>query len=98
MTEALKSSISLTWSAPANDGGSPVTGYVVERSLAGSSRWLRAGKSETTSFTDKEIVEDTEYQYRVIAENKVGPGPPSEPTQPITAKDPWSKFAKLNTF
>lgn len=69
-----------------------MTGYQVERCLAGSSRWLRVGKSETTSYIDKEVVEDTEYQYQVSAENKVGVGPPSEPTQPVTAKDPWSKF------
>lgn len=95
VTETSKSSISLSWSPPTSDGGSPVTGYHVERCLAGSSRWLRVGKSETTSYTDKEVVEDTEYQYQVSAENKVGVGPPSEPTQPVTAKDPWSKFRSV---
>jgi Fibronectin type III domain len=92
VTETSKSFISLSWSPPASDGGTPVTGYQVERCLAGSSRWLRVGKSDTTNYTDKEVVEDTDYQYQVSAENKVGVGPPSEPTRPVTAKDPWSKF------
>jgi len=92
VAEASKSSIKLTWSAPTNDGGSPVTGYQVERCLADSTRWIRVGKSTETSYTDKEVVEDTQYLYRVTAENKVGPGPPSEPTPPVTAKDAWSEL------
>jgi len=91
VAETLKSSIKLTWAPPSNDGGTPVTGYQIERCLADSTRWIRVGKSTETSYTDKEVVEDTTYLYRVIAENKVGPGPPCEPTPPVTAKDPWSE-------
>ena len=91
VAETWKSSIKLTWAAPSNDGGTPVTGYQIERCLADSTRWIRVGKSTETSYMDKEVVEDTQYLYRVIAENKVGPGPPCEPTAPITAKDPWSE-------
>jgi len=91
VAEALKSSIKLTWAAPASDGGTPVTGYQVERCLADSTRWIKVGKSTETAYTDAEVVEDTQYLYRVLAENKVGPGPPSEPTPPVTAKDPWSE-------
>jgi len=92
--ETWKSSISLTWAPPTSDGGSPLTGYHVERCLADSTRWIRVGRTSgdgTTSYLDKEVVEDTQYRYRVAAENKVGVGPPCEPTQPVTAKDPWSK-------
>jgi len=93
VTDTSKTFISLSWSPPSSDGGSPVTGYHVERCLTTTSRWIRVGKSETTTYTDKEVVEDTEYQFRVCAENKVGVGPPSEPTDPVTAKDPWSESA-----
>ena len=89
--ETSKSSVTLTWAAPSSDGGSPVTGYHVERRLADSTRWIRVGRPAETSYTDTEVVEDTQYVYRVAAENKVGVGPPSEPTPPVTAKDPWSK-------
>ena len=97
VAETLKSSIKLTWAAPSNDGGTPVTGYLIERCLADSTRWIRVGKSTETSYTDKEVVEDTQYMYRVIAENKVGPGPPCEPTPPVTAKDPWSKSTSCSS-
>ena len=93
VTDATKTSISLAWSEPESDGGSPITGYVLERCLAGSDRWLKVGKSETTSFVDKEIVEDTQYQYKVSAENKVGAGPACDPTNPVTAKDAWSEYS-----
>lgn len=91
VAETSKSSIKLTWAVPGSDGGTPVTGYQIERCLADSTRWIRVGRSTETSYADKEVVEDTTYLYRVIAENKVGPGPPCEPTQPVTAKDPWSE-------
>lgn len=94
ITEVFKNSISLSWSPPTTDGGSPVIGYFIERSLAAKDRWLRITKSTMTqlNYADKEVVEDTEYIYRVTAENKVGAGPPSEPTKPVKAKDPWSKY------
>ena len=36
-------------------------------------------------------MEGNEYQFRIVAENKVGEGHPGPASQPITAKDPWEK-------
>jgi len=92
--EVTKDSAVLTWKAPESDGGSPITGYVVERSLAASARWLRVNKQTVTELRLRveELVEDNEYMFRVIAENKVGQGEPSEPTKPIMARDPWREY------
>ena len=38
---------------------------------------FKVGKSTETTYTDKEVVEDMLYMYRVLTENKIGPGPPS---------------------
>ena len=83
----------ITWEVPAEDGGSPITGYYVERRLTTSSRWMAVNKSATTDLeiTAEELVEDSEYEFRITAENKVGQGPPSSPTKPQVAKDPWGK-------
>ena len=41
VTGSTKDSVSIQWKAPADDGGSPVLGYFVERSLAASPRWIK---------------------------------------------------------
>ena len=94
VSEVTKDSAVVTWKAPDSDGGSPITGYVVERSLATSARWLRVNKQSVPDLKLKveELVEDNEYIFRVIAENKVGPGEPSQPSKPVMARDPWRKY------
>ena len=96
--ESFKTSMTLTWVEPAEDGGSPVLGYIVERRLASSSRWVKVNTELASHSTLKidELVEDNVYVFRVYAENKVGRGPPSKPSDEATSKDPWGKFLKLN--
>ena len=98
MLEVTKDSAKIMWKTPETDGGSPIVGYVIERSLAGRERWLRANNQLVPELTYcvPELVEDNEYVFRVIAENKVGQSEPSEPTKPVVARDPWRKFIYLN--
>ena len=37
-----------------------------------------------------DLIEDNEYEFRIMAENSVDVGPPCSPTDPMTPKDPWS--------
>jgi titin len=87
----------LSWQPPVEDGGSPITGYNVERTTTKATRWLKINKSLITETTYKvdDLIEGTEYRFRVVAENKAGPGPESEPSDDVLAKDPWGK--KSNT-
>ena len=102
VSEVTKDSAVVTWKTPESDGGSPITGYVVERSLAASARWLRVNKQPVTELKLKveELVEDNEYMFRVLAENKVGPGEPSQPSKPVMARDPWRMYCLIcfNTY
>lgn len=84
----------VTWQPPDNDGGSPVIGYYLERKSSYSPRWVKADKDmiPETSFKAKDLIEDNEYEFRVIAENKAGLSKPSPPSKPFTAKDPWGEF------
>ena len=39
--EVTSTTCDLAWRPPENDGGSPVTGYYVQRTPAGRDRWIR---------------------------------------------------------
>lgn len=86
-------SISLKWTPPTKDGGSPVTYYILETKGRFSTRWSRVTTEEIreTTFVVKGLKEEEEYQYRVIAVNKKGEGEPSLPSSPIKAAFPFSK-------
>ena len=71
--------IDLTWTAPSNDGGAPVTGYRIESSPNGSS-WtpLRSNtSSNATSFSHTGLAPATKRYYRVYAINTAGRSPAS---------------------
>lgn len=87
----------LHWKEPTENGGTEITGYYVERCLAGTSRWLRITKEPVTTreYLAEEFVEGNEYCFRIIALNKVGEGPPGPSSQVVEAKDPWSKYILL---
>jgi len=35
-------SITITWAKPRNDGGSPITGYMIEKRLISEDKWTKA--------------------------------------------------------
>ena len=72
-------SVALSWSAPASDGGSAVTGYDVYRgtSTGGESGTPVASNVTGRSFTDTGLVNGTAYFYTVTAVNAVGISPHS---------------------
>ena len=69
------SSVSVSWSAPSDDGGAAVTGYRVDL-FRGSSRVGRQDVSgSTTSVSFSGLDADTAYEVRVSARNSEGRGP-----------------------
>jgi subtilisin family serine protease len=64
----------LCWSVPAN-GGSPITGYRLQRTGDGSLTSLPLGV--TTSYSDSPLTDGVTYSYQVSAINLVGEGPAS---------------------
>lgn len=86
----------MNWQPPTSDGGSPITGFHLQRRATTSQHWIQVNKEPLTELSVKatELVESNEYQFRVAAENKAGIGEYSPPSEPFTAKDPWEKPGK----
>lgn len=78
----------LEWTRPLTDGGSPVTGYVIEKRDKYSPSWEKCAEvvSDVTSGKVKDLIEGTPYEFRVRAVNKAGPGEPSDATKPHIAR------------
>ncbi len=70
--------INISWEAPENDGGSPITGYNVYRGI-GSLDWvLLASLPNITMYEDNNVTVSLIYRYRVSAINTVGEGDSSQ--------------------
>jgi hypothetical protein len=62
-------SVSLSWSAPSNNGGGAITSYTLKRGA--TTIYTGAG----TSFSDTGLSAGTGYSYTVLATNSAGDGP-----------------------
>ena len=67
-------SVSLTWAAPASDGGAAITGYNIYRGTSPGSESATpiAANVSAAGFTDSGLVNGTTYYYKVAAVNASG--------------------------
>ncbi|GEM_PF-2355130 len=90
-TTASQSQINLNWTAPQNST-SVLTGYKIERMAGSSASWstlVGDTNSTATSYSDKGLVPDTAYTYRVSA---VYGGATSSPTNTASATTLASQY------
>lgn len=40
-SDQIKTAVTLTWETPVNNGGSMITGYIIEKCEDGTDKWLR---------------------------------------------------------
>ena len=82
--------ISIEWGAPRNDGGSPLTGYIIERCDSLSSVWSHVATvgASTTSYVVSGLNSRNSYFLRVAAQNEEGRGNNLELTEPVKPKKP----------
>lgn len=85
--------MTLTWYPPDEDGGSQVSGYIVERKEVRADRWVRVNKVAVTMtrYRSTGLVEGLEYEHRITAINARGVGKPSRPSKSVVAMDPIGK-------
>nr|XP_026500498.1 titin homolog [Vanessa tameamea] len=76
-------SVTLGWEPPADDGGCRIGNYVVEYYRSGWNVWLKATTSRKTNVTLFDLIEGSEYRFRVKAESPYGMSAPSKESVPV---------------
>lgn len=94
VTKVNKDCIFVAWDRPDSDGGSPITGYLIERKERNSLLWVKANDTpvRSTEYPCVGLIEGLEYSFRIYALNKAGSSPPSKPTEYVTARMPVGEF------
>ena len=90
-TSVAESEIGFKWDVPADNGGTDITGYVIEQREGFGFAFSSIGSSDDTKFTAKRLREGQQYVFRVAAENEVGVGEFVEMEEPVLAKSPHGK-------
>ncbi|XP_070686293.1 titin-like [Pempheris klunzingeri] len=90
VTSATSDTMTICWKRPATDGGSRISGYIIEKREKQSVRWVRVNKKPVYDLRVKasSLREGGEYEFRVFAENAAGLSEPSLPCPLAVAEDP----------
>ena len=90
--------IDLAWTAPAYDGGAPVTGYRIEVSETGQNWGILVSDTRVTgtTYAHTGLLPGSQRFYRVSAINRAGAGDPSNVASAAT-DDPVERAGRLNT-
>ncbi|KAI4499904.1 hypothetical protein M0802_005160 [Mischocyttarus mexicanus] len=82
-----KTSFTIKWQAPENDGGSPIIDYTIEMTESSKKTWQKVGntKAEVTNISISNLKTDMAYDFRITAKNKIGTGEPYISEEPIVA-------------
>jgi subtilisin family serine protease/fibronectin type 3 domain-containing protein len=71
---ATSGTLALSWTTPASNGGSPITGYKVYRGTSAGGEVLLTTLGNVLTYSDAAVTGGTRYYYRVSAVNAVGEG------------------------
>ena len=92
--EIQANSVKVAWKVPADDGGSEILGYIVERREAARNAWYTVDSRVTdTQLVVKGLKEGTEYHFKVTAENSFGVSASLKSEQPVVPKTPLCKYS-----
>ena len=89
----------LAWKPPADDGGAPIEGYIIEKMDVARGEWTpidTVGPAATSVKVNK-LTALKEYKFRVRAVNKEGEGPNLEAANNTLAKNPYDEPTQPGT-
>lgn len=89
VVDVTRSTVTLAWEKPLYDGGSRLTGYVLEACKAGTERWMKVVTLKPTilEHTVISLNEGEQYLFRVRAQNEKGVSEPREIITAVTVQD-----------
>ena len=92
--------VKLKWDLPIRDGGSPITGYIIEMMDKHGGAFVKAAevKGNVCQGVVNNLEEGNRYEFRVRAVNKAGQSEPSDSTKPHVAKARYCKFIFINSI
>ncbi len=91
--------VSLTWNAPASDGGTSITDYIIQYSSDKGSSWsaFPVSKSISLSIAVTGLSSCKGYVFRIAAKNSVGTGSYSTQSSPVVLKNTCGLFEGVST-
>lgn len=84
VTDVASRSAAIAWEPPLSNGGSELTGYIIEKKIEYMPKWDKAATVDayTHYYAFENLKEKSEYVFRVFAENAVGVSTPAT-TSPV---------------
>ena len=84
--------VKLSWAPPEDDGGTPITSYLVRYMDIDSGEWVTACTTQTPSATASGLKPGHLYMFEISAINKEGQSEPLFTGDPILAENPYSEY------
>lgn len=92
-------SVTIEWKKPLDDGGLDISSYQVERCNVGKMIWSKVADIDhnVSAYAVQKLHEDSEYMFRVSAQNAVGTSEFLE-SEPVTVKCRYRKCINHKIF
>uniref|UniRef100_A0A8C1S6F9 Titin n=1 Tax=Cyprinus carpio TaxID=7962 RepID=A0A8C1S6F9_CYPCA len=87
LKEVTGNSVTLSWEKPDHDGGSRITGYIVEMQGKNSEKWTQVMTVKVTEAVVVGLTQGEEYSFRISATNEKGTSDPRPLSVPVVAMD-----------